>query len=271
MTKQELLTLINTNINDNVSGEITAKDIRDVLEAIVSTPSGAGLTPEQAAILGFLHVTKSFDADVVQDNLTVAFNRLKGLSYAKGIPADTVLDNKTDHTSSAYPIRLQNPQEIDKMSMEELLQSNELITIGNALGIEVALKSLVEDKIYEITQEVAGKVAKETGKALSKNDYTDADKAKVGSALQTHQDISNLVAKVAGKALSKNDYTDADKAKVGSALQSHQDITAYAKTADMNTELAKKLGKDVIPALPTTDGVYQLTIASGKATWTVKA
>ena len=55
---------------------------------------------------------------------------------------------------------------------------------------------------------VPNKVDKVTGKGLSTNDYTDADKTAVGT-------IGDKVDKVTGKGLSTNDYTDEDKAAVG--------------------------------------------------------
>lgn len=55
---------------------------------------------------------------------------------------------------------------------------------------------------------VPNKVDKVTGKGLSTNDYTNADKTAVGT-------IGDKVDKVTGKGLSTNDYTDADKTAVG--------------------------------------------------------
>lgn len=117
----------------------------------------------------------------------------------------------------------------------------------------------VEDKVAANAADILKKVDKVDGKGLSTNDYTDADKTKVGKALTEHQslddyytkeevdnkvaqggtfdptayynkhDVDSLVGgkvdKVEGKALSSNDYTDDDKAKVASAITEHQDIS----------------------------------------------
>lgn len=56
-----------------------------------------------------------------------------------------------------------------------------------------------------------GLVGAETGKGLSSNDYTNADKAIVDGVTAA---LADKVDKVAGKGLSTNDYTDTDKAIV---------------------------------------------------------
>lgn len=89
--------------------------------------------------------------------------------------------------------------------------------------------------LQRITNLENGKVDKETGKGLSTNDYTNADKAavatiedkvdkEIGKGLSTNDyndidkvavaNIGNKVDKVFGKDLSTNDYTNADKAAV---------------------------------------------------------
>ena len=65
--------------------------------------------------------------------------------------------------------------------------------------------------VDNVTTNLNNKVDKVTGKGLSTNDYTDADKAIV-SAVTTN--LSNKVDKVAGKGLSTNDYTTAEKTKL---------------------------------------------------------
>ena len=76
---------------------------------------------------------------------------------------------------------------------------------------------------------LAGKVNTENGKGLSSNDYTNADKAKVASALTEHQDISGKVDKVAGKGLSTNDYTDVEKTKLD-GIESGAQVNPSAAT-----------------------------------------
>lgn len=76
--------------------------------------------------------------------------------------------------------------------------------IGEMNSLTTTEKGSLVGAINEVN---ANKVTAISGKGLSTNDYTDADKTAVDS-------ISNKVDKVSGKGLSTNDYTDADKDKV---------------------------------------------------------
>ena len=71
-----------------------------------------------------------------------------------------------------------------------------------------------------------------------------------GRGFLTSSDIENKVDKEAGKGLSTNDYTDADKAKVATALQSETDPTvpSWAKAQTKPTYTASEVG-----AIPSTD------------------
>lgn len=74
---------------------------------------------------------------------------------------------------------------------------------------------------------ISGKVDVETGKGLSENDYTDADKEIVNGVTTA---LGGKVDKVEGKGLSENDYTDADKTVVGGvteALAGKQDALTW--------------------------------------------
>jgi hypothetical protein len=116
-------------------------------------------------------------------------------------------------------------------------------------------------------QDLSGKVDKITGKGLSAEDYTTAEKAKVALLSGTNtgdettatikdklgistlngvntgdQDLSDLVIKVTGKGLSKNDYTDLEKAKLGTIIQTEFRIilppdTTVAGRCTVPTEL----------------------------------
>ncbi|MEI6565275.1 MAG: hypothetical protein WCR20_01250, partial [Verrucomicrobiota bacterium] len=78
--------------------------------------------------------------------------------------------------------------------------------------------------------DISGKVDKVAGKGLSTEDYSTADKNKLGgieAGAQVNQDISGKVDKVAGKGLSTEDYSTADKNKLGgieAGAQVNQDI-----------------------------------------------
>ena len=125
-------------------------------------------------------------------------------------------------------------------------------------------------KAAELNAAIAQKVDKVAGKALSTNDYTNADKAivdGVDAALAQKADTSALteglagkVDKVTGKALSTNDYTNADKAivdGVSSALAKKADktevltktnTTAFAPTADYQPATKKYVDDNISAA-----------------------
>lgn len=89
----------------------------------------------------------------------------------------------------------------------------------------------------ELTEGLETKVDKVSGKQLSTNDYTTADKDKVANLpSNTNTELEKKVDKVSGKGLSANDYTTTDKNKVANL------------PSDTNTELAKKGNAALITA-----------------------
>jgi uncharacterized protein (TIGR02145 family) len=145
-----------------------------------------------------------------------------------------------------------------------------------ATAASVALKANTAD----VNTSLATKVDKVTGKDLSSNDYTSAEKTKVSNLSGTNtgdQDLSALataasvalkantadvstslaskVDKVTGKDLSSNDYTTTEKTKLAAITGSNsgdQDLSALATTAsvalkanttDVNASLTTKVDK----------------------------
>ena len=95
------------------------------------------------------------------------------------------------------------------------------------------------------------KVDKVTGKELSTNDYSTAEKTKLAAITGTNtgdQDLSGLattaalagkVDKVTGKELSSNDFTTAEKTKLAAITGTNtgdQDLSGYATTAQLATK-----------------------------------
>lgn len=74
-------------------------------------------------------------------------------------------------------------------------------------------------------QAIDGKVDKVTGKGLSTNDYTTAEKNKLGALPSNSELQAGYVAKVSGKGLSTEDYTTAEKTKLG-ALPTNAELEA---------------------------------------------
>ena len=136
---------------------------------------------------------------------------------------------------------------------------------GFATTADLAAKANASD----VTTGLAGKVDKVTGKELSSNDFTNAEKTKLAAITGTNtgdQDLSgyattaNLnskanasdmttalatkVDKVQGKELSSNDYTTAEKTKLAAITGTNtgdQDLSGYATTADLATKASSTI------------------------------
>ncbi len=97
-----------------------------------------------------------------------------------------------------------------------------------SVRLDAALAAKVNNG--DMANALSGKVDKESGKGLSSNDYSDAEKAKVASAANGVATLqNNKVDKVEGKGLSSNDYTDAEKAKVANAETEIAKFNSYFK------------------------------------------
>lgn len=70
--------------------------------------------------------------------------------------------------------------------------------------------------------------------------------------LTTHQDISGKVDKVSGKGLSTNDYTDAEKEKVDGAFQTSNIITSSGQTPTTDKVFSSKVINDLVSSNYTT-------------------
>ena len=123
-----------------------------------------------------------------------------------------------------------------------------------------------------VNASLSTKVDKETGKALSTNDYTTVEQTKLAAITGTNtgnQDLSGLattttvnaslstkVDKETGKGLSSNDYTTAEKSKLTAITGTNtgnQDLSGLATTTSVNTSLALKVDKVTGKDLSTND------------------
>lgn len=145
---------------------------------------------------------------------------------------------------------------------------------GIEQGVNEKLKgySTIEDTDTKLEK----KVSKEAGKGLSSNDYTNEEKAKlqgIERGAQVNPDLTpyaktedvNLkltkkVDKEDGKGLSSNDYTTEEKSKLSgieAGAQKNPDLSPYAKTAEVNLVLTKKVDKVAGKGLSTEDFTTQ--------------
>uniref|UniRef100_UPI00404866BE tail fiber domain-containing protein n=1 Tax=Algoriphagus sp. TaxID=1872435 RepID=UPI00404866BE len=165
---------------------------------------------------------------------------------------------------------------------------SQLATKANAADVIISLAT--KANASDVTTSLATKVDKETGKELSTNDYTTAEKTKLAAITGTNtgdQDLSGYatttqlatkanasdvttslatkVDKVTGKELSTNDYTTAEKTKLAAITGTNtgdQDLSSYATTtqlatkanaSDVTTSLATKVDKVTGKGLSTND------------------
>jgi hypothetical protein len=167
-----------------------------------------------------------------------------------------------------------------------------------ATTAQVATKANASD----VTASLATKVDKVTGKELSTNDYTTAEKTKLAAITGTNtgdQDLSayattaqvatkanssdvtaslatkanasdvtaslaTKVDKVTGKELSTNDYTTAEKTKLAAITGTNtgdQDLTGYATTSDVTASLATKANASDLTNYVTTNTSQTITEA----------
>lgn len=131
-----------------------------------------------------------------------------------------------DYLINGYAHSVSELDDVPDMSADELkavfdARSNEEIKESINGIIETLISENGADNIFvgdkSIEEALSEKVDKISGKGLSANDYTDADKASLaGKADKSYVDgeLSGKVDKISGKGLSANDYTDADKASL---------------------------------------------------------
>ena len=213
-----------------------------------------------------------------EDYTTAEKTKLAGLSNYDDTQIIEALDGKADvnHTHSQYLTEHQDISgKVDKvtgkgLSTEDYTTAEKTKLAGLSNYDDTEILSALDGKAdvnhthsQYLTehQDISGKVDKVTGKGLSTEDYTTAEKTKLaglsnyddteilsaldGKAdvnhthsqyLTEHQDISGKVDKVTGKGLSTEDYTTAEKTKLA-GLSNYDDtqiIEALDGKADVN-------------------------------------
>lgn len=114
----------------------------DFIKSLI-TQFAPGLSPADAAKLGHLLITKDFDADVQQDNLTALDLRTHGISYTPADPNAADENLKHDHIAIAVDIVDETNQALNP-DPNITAHDRRLITIKNAFAMEIALKDFVE-------------------------------------------------------------------------------------------------------------------------------
>ena len=116
--------------------------------------------------------------------------------------------------------------------------------------------SNLNDNADVIDRTLFNKVDKVNGKALSTNDYTNADKQKVNS-------IDNKVDKEDGKGLSTNDYTNEDKQSVNTIVNKVDKIEGKELSSNDYTD-EDKLKLNSLELHPETHLASMIVFADGE-------
>ena len=214
--------------------------------------------------------------------------------------SNAALDTKVDKVAGKG-LSSNNYTTAEKNKLEAITGTNtgDQDLSGYATTAQLAIKANAADmtaslatkaNTADVTISLATKVDKVTGKGLSTNDYTTAEKTKLAAITGTNtgdqdlsgyatiamlnainvnssltNDLTTKVDKVTGKGLSTNDYTTAEKNKLAAITGTNtgdQDLSGYAttsqlaakaNTADVTTSLATKVDKVVGKELSTND------------------
>ena len=235
-----LKTTIDANIKQNRNQEITGKVLNSVLNQMVTT-LGVGYqfagvatidtNPENSDAKVFYIAngkgtyTNFGRIEVTEDEVVVLYYDTEWHKVATGIASNsklTSLLNDIDNVKEEVNAALEGKQ--DKISDLDAIRE------GAALG-KTALQS-ESDPIYLADKpklalkveipDVSGKVDKVTGKGLSSNDYTDADKLKL-AGLNNYNDMQ-IRELIAGKANLQHQHTVAD---ITNFPELYYDATAF--------------------------------------------
>ena len=159
------------------------------------------------------------DSQDAQHDAGIAENA-EGVQHAEDHITNHALDNTRHITAAertAWNGKADQATTYTKSQVDAIVQAlkNGRFSVVSALP---AAESAEENVIYLLSR---GDDA-ETGNVYDEYIVADGAWEKIGS---TQIDLSNYVQKETGKGLSTNDYTGADKAKVAAALTQHQDVS----------------------------------------------
>ena len=142
--------------------------------------------------------------------------------------------------------------------------------IDDQIGLHTLARNVLADEYSnsEIDSALAGKVNTEAGKGLSTEDYTTAEKTKLGdlpTSSELTTSLNGKVDKITGKGLSTEDYTTDEKSKLSgieTGAQVNKVETVNSIQPDSNKNVA--LTAENIPA----DGIGDKTVSGNPITVT---
>lgn len=170
--------------------------------------------------------SETYVNDKTNDMATQSFVNQK----VNGLASETYVNNKVSGLASETYVN----NKVAGLATEEYVQQN-----GgkiNSISVDGTTQTIDSNKNVNIV--LSGKVDKVSGKQLSTEDYTTAEKNKVANLpSNTNTALSNKVDKVSGKGLSTNDYTNTEKTKLSSLnaaiiVQSNVSVATSAWASD---------------------------------------
>jgi Protein of unknown function (DUF1566) len=232
---------------------------------------------------------------------TTQFQSVAYAQFAKTVDAENIsgiipitsggtgVNNLASLKSSLALDKINNTADLDKpISAATTIALNLKLNATDTAGLSARINA--KANTFDVSTSLANKVDKVTGKELSTNDFTTAEKTKLAAIIGTNtgdQDLSsfattasvalkinssdvsaslaNKVDKVTGKELSTNDFTTAEKTKLAAIIGSNtgdQDLSSFATTAsvalkinssDVSASLANKVDKFTGKDLSTND------------------
>jgi hypothetical protein len=219
---------------------------------------------------------------------TTQFQSVAYAQFAKAVDAENIsgvipissggtgVNNLASLKSSLALDKINNTADLDKpISVATTIALNLKLNATDTAGLSARINA--KANTFDVSTSLANKVDKFTGKDLSTNDFTTAEKTKLAAITGTNtgdQDVSsfattaslalkinssdvsaslaNKVDKFTGKDLSTNDFTTAEKTKLAAITGTNtgdQDVSSFAtsasvalkaNTADLATALALK-------------------------------
>ena len=160
------------------------------LQALIESDQDGAINKFNEIVTFLANITDSSTLEGIVSGINTSI----GQKYTKpstGIPATDLAQGVQDSLALANSA-LQSHQDISgKAEKSEMSVSDG--TGNDADKVTITLKTGTSATVLKSHQDISGKVDKVTGKGLSTNDYSDADKAKVDAlAYATDSDIQSL-------------------------------------------------------------------------------
>lgn len=162
------------------------------LQALIESDQDGAINKFNEIVTFLANITDSSTLEGIVNGINTSI----GQKYTKpstGIPATDLAQGVQDSLALANSA-LQNHQDISgKAEKSEMSVVDG--TGDDADKVTITLKTGTSTTVLKSHQDISGKVDKITGKGLSTNDYSDADKAKVDALVYaTDSDIQSLFA-----------------------------------------------------------------------------